>query len=205
MAETVAVRRLSLVLLSALSLALAACGGESNEEKVVKTIEIEDRISAAIDHALVSTDPDACTEARTQAFNEQIFRVEGAEAVRRCEQNARAEESPNQVEVISVEIDGSKATAAIDTPTTQPLLIALVEEDGDWKLREIVRFVEFDRDKWLEEEMEASESAGEYALEPQVVDCIIGAYREMSQAEIEEMTFGGSVQPEIHIWEGCRR
>jgi hypothetical protein len=197
------VRGLLLVSLSALSLALVACGGESDEEKVVKAIEVEGRITEAINRALVSTDPDACTEQMTQAFNEQKFR-EGGDVVESCERNARAEESPNpRVEVIWIEIDGSKATAAIDTRNTQPLVVALVEEGGDWKLDEFVRFVEFDRGKWLKEEREAFESAGEYALEPPVVDCIIGAYREMSRAEIEEMTFGGSAQSETEIWEGC--
>ncbi|HEX7278123.1 MAG TPA: hypothetical protein VF255_00740 [Solirubrobacterales bacterium] len=198
-------RRLSLVSLFALSLALVACGGESNEEKVVKTIEVEDRIIEAIDRALVSTDPDACTEQMTQAFNEQKFR-EGGDAVESCEQNARAEESPNPpVEVIYVELEGSKATAALDTPNTQPLILALVEEDGDWKLDEFVRFAEFDRDKWLKEQRENLESGGEYALEPQVVDCIVDAYHEMSRPEIEEMILGGSARPELEIGERCER
>jgi hypothetical protein len=197
------VRKLLLVSLSALSLALVACGGESNEEKVVKAIEVEDRITEAINHALVSTDPDACTEQMTQAFNEQMFR-EGGDVVESCEQNARAEESPNPpVEVIWIEIDESKATAAIDTRNTQPLLVALVEEDGDWKLDEFVRFFEFHRDKWVKEQREGLESGGEYALETQVVDCIVGAYREMPRAEVEEMVFGGSARPENEIWEGC--
>jgi len=180
-----------------------ACGGESNEEKAIKAIEVEDRVIEAINRALVSTDPDACTEQMTQAFNEQKFR-EGGDVVESCEQNARAEESPNPpVEVIWVEIEGSKATAAIDTRNTQPLVVALVEEDGNWKLDEFVRFLELDRGKWLKEEREAFENAGEYALEPPVVECILGAYREMSRAEIEAMVLGGSGQAETEIWEGC--
>jgi hypothetical protein len=200
---------LLLILLSALSLALVACGGgESDEDRAVKAIEAEDRIIEAIDYALVSTDPDACTEARTQAFSEQMFRQEGAGAVESCEQNARAEESPNDpVEVGNVEIDGSKAIAIV-TPedggaSGQSFTVALVEEDGSWKLDEFVRFADFDRKMWLKEQREGLESGGEYALEPQVVDCIVGAYREMSRAEIGKMMFGGSAQPENEIWEGC--
>ncbi|HKO37033.1 MAG TPA: hypothetical protein VJU14_01555 [Solirubrobacterales bacterium] len=196
-------RRLLLVSLLALSLALGACGGESNEEKAIEAIEVEDRVIEAINRALVSTDPDACTEQMTQAFNEQKFR-EGGDAVESCEQNARAEESPNPpVEVIWVEIEGAEATAAIDTRNTQPLVVALLEEDGNWKLDEFVRFLEFDRGMWLKEERASFENAGEYALEPPVVDCILGAYREMSRAEIEEMVLGGSGQVETEIWEGC--
>jgi hypothetical protein len=178
-----------------LALGLAACGeGKSDEDKIVE----------AIDFALVSTDPEACKEQRTQAFNEQTFRVKGAEAVEYCEQNARAEESPNDpVEVTNIEIDGSKATADIDTQDTQSFSTSLVEEDGDWKLDEFVRFVDFNRGEWIKEEREGFENGGEDALEPQVVDCIIGAYREMSRAEIEAMWFGGSARLEIEIYERC--
>jgi hypothetical protein len=47
------VRGLLLVSLSMLSLALGACGGESNEEKVVKAIETEDEIVEVVETALV--------------------------------------------------------------------------------------------------------------------------------------------------------
>jgi hypothetical protein len=191
----------------ALSLGLAACG-ESNEDRAVKAIEAEDRIIETIEHALVSTDPDACTEQMTQAFSEQGFRDEGVSSVESCEQNVRAEESPNDpVEVTEIEIDGAKATAEValtddGDATGQTLAVALVEEDGDWKLDEITGFAEFDRRRWIEEQREGFES-GHNAIESQAVDCMIKAFREMSRPEIEEMVLGGSAQPEIEIYERC--
>lgn len=186
-----------------LSLTLVACGGESNEDKVVKAIETEDRIVEVVETALVKTDPASCTELKTQAFNEQSFRIEGAEAVETCEQNARAEESPNDpVDVEIVNVDGSQATVEVKTADTEPLRMSLVEEDGDWKLDELVRFASFDRGRWLKGQREALESSHS-APERQVIDCFISAYGKMSRAEIEEMSLGGSAEPEIEIIEGC--
>src|SRR4051794_36390248 len=140
----------------------------------------------------------------TQAFSEQGFRQEGAGAVETCEQNARAEESPyDPVEVTDVEVDGSKATAEVGltddgAPIGQVLVAALVEEDGDWKLDEFTGYAEFDKRKWVEEQREALES-GHDVIEPQVVDCIVEAYRKRSRPELEEMVLGGSARTEIEI------
>lgn len=187
----------TLVLASALS--FAACGdGKSDEEEIV----------AAINYALVSTDPDACTEGMTQAFSEQGFRQEGAGAVESCEQNARAEESPNDpVKVTNVEVDASKATAEIGLtddgdPIGQVLVAALVDEDGDWKLDEFTGYAEFDKRKWVEEQREGLES-GHDVIRPQVVDCVVEAYRKRSRPEIEKMVLGGSAQTELEIDENC--
>ena len=189
----------ALVLASAL--VLIACGGDSKSDK---------EIVAAINYALVSTDPDACTEAMTQAFSEQVFRQESAGAVESCEQNARAEESPNDpVRVSNVEVDGSKATADValtrdGEAAAQVLAVALVKEGGDWKLDEITGFAEFDKRKWVEEQREGFE--GSWSLtEPQEVDCIVEAYREMSRPELEEMMLGGSAETEIEITSHCGR
>lgn len=186
------------LLLLTLAVILTACGeGKSDEEEIVE----------AIDYALVSTDPDACTEQMTQAFSEQTFRSEGPEAVESCEDNARGEESPNDpVKVTDVEVDGSTATAEVALTgggiAGQTLAVALVEEDGDWKLDRIDGFAEFDRRKWVAEQRRGFES-GHDVIEPRKVDCIIGAFREKSRPQLEEMMFGGSTQPEIEIYERC--
>jgi hypothetical protein len=180
--------------LLALALGLVACGGgASDEEEIVE----------AIDYAFVSTDPEACTEQMTQAFSEQSFRQDGTGAVESCEQNARAEESENDpVEVTNVEVDGPKATADVEPLESQAFSVALIEDGGNWKLDEIVRFVDFDRGKWMDEQREAFES-GESWPEPQVVDCILDAFGEMSQPQLEEMLLGGSARPEAEIYERC--
>lgn len=124
------------------------------------------------------------------------------------EQNARAEESPNDpVKVTNVEVDGSKTTAAVGLTDDgdaigQVLVAALVEEDGDWKLDEFTGHAEFDKSKWVEEQREGLES-GHNSIEPQIVDCIVEAYRKRSRPELEEMMLGGSAQAEIEIDENC--
>jgi hypothetical protein len=42
-------------------------------------------------------------------------------------------------------------------------------------------------------------------VEPPVVECIVGAFREMPRSEFEEVWFGGSSQPEIEIIERCQQ
>ena len=196
--------RLLLLSTLALALSLAACGGGDGKG------DKEEEIVAAIDFALVSTDSDACTEAMTQAFSEQGFRQESAGVVEMCESNARAEESPNDpVEVSDVEVDGSKATAEIGLTedgeaTGQVFAAALVEEDGNWKLDELTGYAEFDKGEWVKEQRESLEQPYN-AVEPQVVDCIVDAYHEMSRPEIEEMILGGSARPELEIGKRCER
>jgi hypothetical protein len=196
-------RRFSIIsLLLGCGFALAACGdSESKSDK---------EILAAINYALVSTAPGACTEAKTQAFLEQMFRQEGAGVLKMCEQNARAEESPNDpVEVTNVEVGGSRATAEIGLTddgdaTGQVFAAALVKEDGNWKLDEFTGFAEFDQGRWVEEQREGLEAS--YSVtEPQVADCIVEAYQEMLRPEIEEMILGGSARPELEIGERCER
>ncbi|HEU4737766.1 MAG TPA: hypothetical protein VFS54_01655 [Solirubrobacterales bacterium] len=175
-------------------LALASCGGDgkSDEEEIVE----------AIDYAFVSTDPDACTEQMTPAFSEQLFRDDAADAVESCEQNARAEESENDpVEVSNVVVDGSKATADVAFADAQAFSVALIEDDGDWKLDEVVGFVDFDRSRWMDEQREFFEDGEPWPA--RVTDCILDAYRGMSQTELEEMLLGGSPDPETEIISRC--
>ncbi|HET7509597.1 MAG TPA: hypothetical protein VFJ65_05035 [Solirubrobacterales bacterium] len=189
------------VLLLAATLGIAACGGgESDEDQIVSTIET----------TYVKTDPRSCRELMTPGFAEQTFRVEGAEAVRFCESNARAEESDNPpVEVSNVKVEGSKATAEITTTggeiTGQTVVAALVEEDGGWKLDELVRFSKFDPKQVVKGMVEGLEKGGETQVEPRVVDCLHRVYSKMSRVELEDLFLGGSSQTEAEIFKSCDR
>lgn len=184
-----------------LSLSLAACGGggESDEDKIVETIET----------SATSTDPADCKELATQNFMEQTESEKGSKAVKSCEEETEdTEGDPESVEVSNVAINGSKATA--DAAFSggnfdgQTLGVALVEEDSDWKLDEVAGFTEFDQEK-LVANFEKLFESGEEPLEPQVTTCMGEVFRELSKPEFEELLFGGSQQPIVEIAEGCQQ
>lgn len=181
-----------------LALGLAACGGggESDEDKVVETIET----------AATSTDPSACTEMVTLAFNEQTQSEEGKAATKSCEEEAEeGSNNPDSVDVTEVEIDGSNATA--DAAFTgggfdgQTLGIALVEEDGDWKLDQVTGFVEFDKAKLVAALAKGFEE-GE-SIEPELASCIVQAFEAADEEEFEELILSGSSQGIVEIAEAC--
>ena len=184
--------------LLALVFGLAACGSsESDEDKVVDVIET----------SVSSTDPADCKELATQAFLEQTEFEQGAAAVESCEESAKdTEGDPDSVEVSEVEVDGSSATANVAFTggnfDGQTLSVALIEEDGDWKMDEITGFAEFDQEK-LADALEESLQSGENAVEPPLAACFAEVVRQAPKAKAEEIVIGGSSEPLVEIIEGC--
>ena len=180
-----------------LSLGLVACGGgDSDEDKVVEVIEA----------SATSADPADCKELSTQAFLEQTELEEGAAAVESCEESAEdTSDDPESVEVSEVEMDGSAATANVaftgGSFDGQTLTVALVEEDGDWKLDEITGFAEFDQEKLAGAFEEAFES--EEDVSPEFASCFAEVIRDVSEEEAEEIMIGGDSGPIVEIIEGC--
>lgn len=195
-------RKLHLLLplaLFALALGLVACGGsgDSDEDKIVEVIET----------SATSADPADCKELSTQAFLEQTELEQGAAAVKSCEESAEdSEDNPDSVEVSKVEIDGSSATANAafsgGSFDGQTLAVALVEEDGDWKLDEITGFAKFDQQR-LADSFEEGLQSGENALDPQLATCFAEVVGELPKDEAEEVVIGGSADPIVAIIEGC--
>lgn len=190
---------LLLLALLALVLGLAACGGggESDEDKVVDVIET----------SVTSTDPADCEELATQAFLEQTELEQGSAAVESCEESAKdTEGDPESVEVSKVEVDGSGASA--DVAFTggnfdgQTLSVALVEEDGDWKMDEITGFAELDQEK-LADSLEESLQSGEDGVDPTLAGCFGEVVRQATKEQAEEIVIGGSSEPVVEIIEGC--
>jgi hypothetical protein len=183
------------LLLPAVLLALAsclyACGDSASDE---------DTIAGTIETALALTDPGDCAELMTQAFVEQMTADEGAEAVEGCEQHAESANPP--VEVSDIEVDGSNATANVTYSkgafafADQTLTVALVEEDGGWKLDENVRFAKLDQRKVVNSLAEGWGSSAEE-------DCIRKALGEWSRAELEEFLVDGSEGPFDEILVSC--
>ncbi|HXQ88870.1 MAG TPA: hypothetical protein VN733_04455 [Solirubrobacterales bacterium] len=193
-------RKLHLLLplaLLALALGLAACGSsESDEDKVVDVIET----------SATSSDPADCEALSTQAFMEQTELEEGKAAVESCEESAEDDsDNPDSVEVSEVEIDGSSATADVafvgGNFGGQTLTVALVEEDGDWKLDEITGFAEFDQEGLADSFEEALGEDDE--VDPQLAECFAEVIREVPEPKAEELIIGGSPEPIVEIIEGC--
>ena len=182
-----------LLILSAL--ALSACGGSSSDE---------DQIEATIESSVTSSDPADCTKLSTQAFMEQSSSTEGPAAVKECEETSD-EGAAESVDVSNVVVDGSEASA--DAAFTgaefdsQTLELALVEEDGDWKLNEVVGFTKLDTPKLGAALAAQFEADGE--LSEEVANCIVGGFEESSQPEVEELLFSGSSAAIEELAEEC--
>lgn len=188
------------LVLLALALGLVACGSsESDEDKIVEVIET----------SAVSDDPADCEALATQAFLEQTQFSEGKEAVESCEESAKeTEDNPDSVEVSEVEIDGSDATAEAafvgGNFDGQTFTVALVEEDGDWKLDEITGFADFDQEA-LATSLEEGLQNGEDAVDAELAECFGETVRESPKAQAEDLIVGGSPQPLVEIVEGCTK
>lgn len=177
---------------------VTACGGgESAEDKIVGVIET----------AETTTDLRNCTELQTQRFNEQVTQQSGKAAKKACE--AELKEGPAQakaVKVTNVSVDDEKATTEVAFKggplNSQTLDIALVEADGDWKIDRVEGFAAYDG-KALGAAFEKRFEEVPEGLSPKQAKCIARKVAESSEAEAEELFFGGSSEPIIKLAEGC--
>jgi ABC-type glycerol-3-phosphate transport system substrate-binding protein len=186
-------------LLLALALGLAACGGggESDEDKITSTIE----------ESATSTDPAICGETQTLNFMEQTNSASGKEAEKECEKETEKEGSndPEAVKVSKVEADGGKATADVEfeggTFDNQKLEVALVEEDGDWKLDELTGFARFNAAGFVDSLAEQLEE--EEQIEPRVSSCIVEGLEEAPKDQLEALVIENNPQPIVELAESC--
>jgi ABC-type glycerol-3-phosphate transport system substrate-binding protein len=189
------VRKLHLLLLPAVLLALvvglAACGGsdESDEDAVIETIET----------SATSTDAAICGETQTLAFMEQTTGSDGKDAEKACEKETEDEENqPDSVNVSEVEIDGEKATANAEfkggSLGAQTLELALVEEDGNWKLDEPDGLVN----------AFAEQIENEPEIEPEVADCLVEGLEDLPNPELESIVIENNTDVFGEIAEGCQ-
>ncbi len=180
------------------ALGLVACGGSgSDDDKIVEVIET----------SATSEDPADCEALSTQAFMEQTEARKGTAAVEHCkENNEDDEDAPDSVEVSNVAIKGSTATADAefiggDDITGQTFSLALVEENGDWKLDEITGFAEFDQEALAELFEDAFVEAGA-ELRP-IARCVGDGIRKLSRSRAEELVISGSEKPLGEVIEPC--
>ncbi|HVO54637.1 MAG TPA: hypothetical protein VMT37_09500 [Solirubrobacterales bacterium] len=193
-------RRLLLFpLLLVVLLGAAACGGGGGDSAA------EGEIETVIEAAATSTDPANCGKYSTLQFMEQTTGAKGAKAEKSCEEDAGEPGQPESVSVTNIEIDGSSATAdaAFEGGNFggQALSVALVEEEGNWKLDEFKGFAEFDAKKLTETLVKQFEEEG--SIEPKVISCIAEGLEKLDESEYEKLVVEQETQPIVEIAEGC--
>jgi hypothetical protein len=193
-----------LAALLALTVSLTACGGDDDGDSSADEQEIIDAITASA----TSGDPAACTEVQTQRFTEQTSGGDagGEAAVQQCEQDA-ADAPADEVDVSNVEVDGDSATA--DAAITgafldgQTIEVALVKEGDQWKLDELVGFVEFDRDAFVSGFEEGITSDQE--VPPQAAECALEQLEAQSDEELQVFLLGTDPAVEEAIFAPCEK
>jgi hypothetical protein len=188
---------LALLVLAALTITACGGGGSSDEDKITETIET----------AATTSDPSNCTELETQRFVEQNSEKKGKAAVKSCEEEAEAGgEEAEGANVSNVSVNGSKATAEVEFEGgplgSQSLELALVEEDGIWKMDQVEGFANYDGaalgeafEKEFEEEPEG--------LNKEQATCIAEGIAKSSKAAAEELFFSGSPEPIVELAKSC--
>lgn len=190
-----------LLLISALlvsALALVACGSSGSSD--------ESEIEEAIETSATTSDPSNCTKLETLSFSEQSSGESGKAATEACEEEAKDPEGKAEsVEVSEVEVEGEKATAtaAISGGSLegQTVSIALVEEDGQWKLDQITGFVKLDQGQLAN--VFAEQLEGNKEIEPEVGACIVEGIEEATKEEAEEFVLDPTNQALGELAESC--
>lgn len=187
------------VILIASAVTFAACGSSGASD--------EDQITEAIQTSATTSDPANCTKFSTQAFMEQSAQTEGKAAVEMCEEEVKnPEDRAESVAVSNVEVEGEKATAEAAVTgggfDGQALDIALVKEDGQWKLNEVSGFAKLDKVKLVESlEKSLEESSGE--LSEETGSCIVEGFEEATQPEIEKYVLSSSAEAIEELAQEC--
>lgn len=179
------------------SLTVTACGGGSDEGK----------IAAVIEKSVTTNSPSNCTALQTRRFNEQNTQRQGKVATKACEEEAKAGGDRAQAARVSnVSVNGERATAEVEFKGgalgSQALEVALVQEDGDWKLDRIEGFAAYDG-KALGEAFKAEFEENPEGLSDKQATCIAEKVAGSSQEEAEGLFFSGSSEPIVELAEGC--
>ncbi|HEY2479263.1 MAG TPA: hypothetical protein VGI17_11090 [Solirubrobacterales bacterium] len=187
-----------LAVLVVVALTITACGGGKSDES---------KISEVIEKAATTTDPSNCTGLETQRFNEQNNQVKGKAATKACEEQAEAgKEQAEGAKVSNVSVNDEKATAEVEfeggSLGSQALEVALVKEEGDWKLDQVEGFANYDG-KALGQAFEKEFEENPEGLNKRQATCIAGKIAGSSQEEAEQLFFSGSSEPIIKLAEGC--
>jgi hypothetical protein len=183
-------RLLVFLLVLALPLTLAACGGDDSSED-------EDAVTEVIETSVKSTDPADCTTLQTQQFVEQTTLETGKAAITQCEEDAAdTTDDPDSVEISNLEVDGSDATADVaftggpfDGSTVS---VALVKEGDQWKMDEITDIPEFNFESFIQAFEDQAAAEGE--LPGEVATCIVDAFNTAGAEEVKAIIVEGDAE-----------
>ena len=194
-------KALLLVGLLAVPFVLAACGSSSDNSAD------EAQITAVITRSATSGDPAVCTQDQTLRFTEQTSGgAKGAAAVKSCQQDAK-NTSADKVDVTDIQVNGDTATAKAKATGSifngQTLNVALVKENGQWKLDEFKGFENFDKASLIAAtKSRLSSEAGSTA---QAVNCVVQQFQAASDQEIEGLYTGSDPNADAKIFGPCTK
>jgi hypothetical protein len=183
-------RLLVYLLVLALPLTLAACGGDDDGGG-----DDEAEITEAIQTSATSTDPADCTELQTTRFTEQSTFEVGDAALTQCEEDATSDtDNPDSVEVSNVSVDGENATADatfVGGPLDGSVVsLALVQEDDQWKLDELTDLPEFNFEGFQQAFTEEAAASGD--LPPELADCLSQSFAQAGEEQVKAVIISGS-------------
>src|SRR5215203_3174613 len=165
-------------------LGLLGCGGGDGGEDSTQSAD-ESAVKGTLETSSYSDDPATCRQVYTQDFLERMAGgFKGEAALRLCEQALvqGVGAQPREVEVSDVSIEGKEATAEVafggGTLDGQTVTVALVVEQGGWRIDRMVEFVGFDRDHLLEGLDQQIDETGN-ARDGQLQTCILERLEEL--------------------------
>jgi hypothetical protein len=191
----------ALAVLVVASLSLAACGGSDDSG----SSDDQAQIKQAIDAAATSGDPTACTKYQTLKFTEQTSGGQGQAAVQSCEKDAK-NTAADSIDVSDIEVDGDSATATGHATGSifdgQTIEVALVKENGQWKLDEFKGFQDFNKDAMI---AAFTKQLGAEGNPPQAIDCLKQQFQAASDEQIENTFIGNNPQAENQLFGPCAK
>ena len=188
-----------LTLVALVALAVSACGGGGGSNAEAEVTEV-------IEGAATTKDPSNCTELQTLRFTEQNTGEKGKAAIKSCEESAKEEEEAEKAHVSNVSVNGEKATAEVKfiggSLGSQTLAVALIQQEGDWKLDQIEGFANYDG-KALEEIFLKRFEESPEGLSKKQYTCIAEGIGKATTPEAEAMFLSGSSTKVEELAKGC--
>lgn len=179
---------------------LLACGGGSSAGD---RLAVEETLL----EASMSDDPADCRRLLTRKLMEQSSKERGAAAVRTCEEETETVELPDRVSVDDVVVDGSEARGDLAFEGSsfdgQELTMALIEDDGSWKVDEMVAFAVFDREAMILETGRELYGRVDRRVEAEAVECFLARLESLGDPGLEALILDPSPEPLLALAEGC--